>query len=102
MRVLIDTVTGWQCQWQQRQIYRTLRLPVADLHAYPTDFSFYVLFCSVGASRSTLTNNFGSRTVSLKKTDASLDIYRSHDAPLPTVPTWDDRRSRIGVSVAIR
>ena len=62
----------------------------------------FPFFCPVGAnaSRSTLTN--GTHTGSLKTMDASRDVHQSHDAPLPSVPTRDDRRSRVSVSVAIR
>ena len=61
-------------------------------------------FCSVATllSRLVETPSFGAHTVSLTATDASSDVQRSQDAPLPSVPTRDDQRSPVGVSVAIR
>ena len=47
------------------------------------------------------TSSSGARTGSLKTTAAPRDVHRFHDAPLPSVPTRDNRRSRVGVSVDI-
>ena len=81
-----------------------LALDVSWSEHRASDGSF-VCCCPLGAkaSRSTLTDiQFRCSSVSLKTTDASRDVHRSHDAPLPSVPTRDGRRSRVGVSAAIR
>ena len=43
------------------------------------------------------TSSCGARTVALKTTAAPRDVHRSHNLPLPSVPTRDDRRLRVGV-----
>ena len=45
------------------------------------------------------TSSFAACTVSL--TDASRVVHRSHDVPLTSMPTRDDRESRAGVPVVI-
>ena len=69
----------------------------SERRAYQTEGSFVVVRSErMLLGRLLRTSGFGARRVSLKSTDASCDVHRSHDESLLSVPTWDDRRSRVG------
>ena len=75
MYVSIDTEADWQ--WQQRHISRTWRLLIGASRISDG----YSMF-AFRSERTFLCRLFFEHPVSLKTTEASRDVHRSHDPPL--------------------